>query len=112
MSERVPGTAGGVAHPALSRQQARPKAEPGPYRGETEVREKLRKELFTSAGQEILICILEQAKYNKTITFAKDKDASERLAAIARGSVYRDLVEKIFIKADMPIPDPLKEALN
>jgi hypothetical protein len=112
VSERVPGTPGGVAQRALSRQQARPKAEPGPYRGDTEVREKLRKELFTSAGQEILICILEQAKYNKTITFAKDKDASERLAAIARVSVYRELVEKIYIKADLPIPDVLREALN
>ena len=108
----MPGTPGGVASRALARQQARPKPEPGPYRGDTEVREKLRKELFTSAGQEILICILEQAKYNKTITFAKDKDASERLAAIARVSVYRELVEKIYIKADLPIPDVLKEALN
>lgn len=112
MTERVPGTPGGVAQRALSRQQAKPQREPAPYRGDTEVREKLRKELFTSAGQEILVCILEQAKHSKTITFAKDKDASERLAAIARVHVYRELVEKIYVKADLPIPEVLKEALN
>lgn len=112
MSERVPGTPGGVAQRALSRQQARPKPEPGPYRGDTEVREKLRKELFTSEGQEILICLLEQVQHSKTVAFARDKDQTEILAAIGRIHVYRDLVEKIYIKADLPLPDVLRKALN
>jgi hypothetical protein len=102
-----------VAQRVLKRQSGRPEVAKPDYRGDTETREKLRSSLFSNDGQEILICIVEQAKYWKSETFTRVERAPEqRLFAIEHIAIYRDLIEKIFAKADLPIPDTLKEALN
>lgn len=112
MTDRIPGTPGGVAQRVIKRGLARPKPEPASYRGDPEVRDKLRNNLFTKDGEEILLVIVEEAKKQKAVTFAHGKTNDERLSAIGRITIYREIVAEIFKKADLPIPQALHEVLN
>lgn len=108
----IPGTPGGVAYRQNKRNMARPALENAPYRGDLEIREKLRSNLFTKDGEEILVVILELTKKQRTVAFAPGKTPDERLAAIGRVTIYREIVEAIFEKADLKIPEALREVLT
>lgn len=112
MADRIPGTPGGVAQRVIKRNMVRPVPENAPYKGDVEVREKLRSNLFSKDGEEILVVVLEQAKKWRAETFAIGKLPEQRLFAIEHVAIYRDLVEKIFEKADLQVPDALREVLN
>jgi hypothetical protein len=113
MADRIPGTPGGVAQRVIKRNMARPVPENAPYKGDVEVREKLRESLYSKDGWEILVVIMEQVKFWRGETFSrKEYLPAQRLFAIEHVAMYRDLVEKIFQKADLPIPEELVKVLN
>lgn len=111
MTDRIKGTPGGPANRLLRRNTPKQESVES-YQGDGELRLKMRDSLGSREGQEILLVIVEEARKRRKEVFERAKSPDDKMAAIGRVAVYRELVEAIFTKANIPIPPILEEVLN